>query len=195
MYANFLRVFAFMSVALAAMALAPGADAAKLQPAVIAYLDSQKILRESIAAASIRKQIDAYRVTYRSEVAESEKRLRKEEAELTRQRPILSVEAFAVKRRGFEDSIASVQRIVQNRTRMLDRSFSVAMRQVDSAIRKIVSGLASEYGFNIVLERRQILFAHRDLDITKVVLEKLNATLPDIKVPVPTGKPTAPAKN
>ncbi len=194
MYARIQRAFAPLIVALMAFAVTPGADAAKLQPAVIAYLDSQKILRESVAAASIRKQIDAYRTTYRGEIAASEKRLRKEEEELKRQRPILSAEAFATKRRNFEDSVATVQRVVQERTRMLDRSFSVAMREVDGAIRKIVSGLTAEWGFNIVVERRQILFAHRDLDITKAVLEKLNETLPDIKVPPPTAKPAAPAK-
>ncbi len=195
MHPNIRLFLAPLVVALAVLSVTPRAEAEKLQPAVIAFLDSQKILRDSIAAASIRKQIDAYRATYRSEIAASEKQLRHDEDELKRQRPILSAEAFATKRRSFEDSVGKVQRIVQDRTRMLDRSFGVAMREVDGAIKKIVSGLTSEYGFNIVVERRQILFAHRDLDITKAVLEKLNATLPDIKVPTPTAAPAAAAKN
>jgi len=192
MYAKKSLFLTSLIVALVVLVVAPRVEAAKLQPAVIAYLDSQKILHDSVAAASIRKQIDAYRTAYRSEIAASEKQLRKDEEELKRQRPILSAEAFANKRRSFEDSVAKVQRVVQDRTRMLDRSFSVAMREVDAAIRKIVSGLTAEFGFNIVVERRQILFAHRDLDITKAVLKKLNATLPDIKVPPPTAAP-APA--
>jgi len=193
MYAKSKLVLAALAIALMAVVIAPGAQAAKLQPAVIAYLDSQKILRDSVAAASIRKQIDAYRTRYRSEIAESEKDLRRQEEELKRQRPILSGDAFAAKRRAFEDSVATVQRVVQERTKMLDRSFGAAMREVDATIRKIVSGLTTEYGFNIVVERRQILFAHRDLDITKAVLKKLNETLPDVKVPEPTAAP--PAKN
>jgi outer membrane protein len=168
---------------------APGAMAAKLEPAVIAFLDSQKILRQSVAAESIRKQIDGYRSAYGVDIAASEKKLREEREELKRQRPLLSADVFAAKLRKFEDSVAKVQRVVQERTRMLDRSFNTSMRVVDGAIRKIVSELTAEWGFNIVVERRQILFARRDLDITKAVLEKLNVTLPDVKVPPPTEAP------
>jgi len=168
---------------------APKTHAAKLEPAVIAYLDSQKILRQSVAAESIRKQIDAYRTAYGADIAASEKKLRENREELKRQRPLLSAEVFAGKLRKFEDSVARVQRVVQERTRMLDRSFNTSMRVVDGAIRKIVSELTNEWGFNIVVERRQILFARRDLDITKAVLEKLNVALPDVKVPPPTEAP------
>lgn len=163
----------------------PAGAADKLEPAVIVFIDQQLILRESEAAKSIRKQIDGFRIAYREDIVVEEKRLRVEEQELKRQRPLLSPEAFTAKRRLFEDSVASVQRSVQDRTRLLDRAYTQSMNEVGKVMRVIVAELTKEMGFNIVLEKSQILFARRNLDITKHVLERLNEKLRHVEVPSP----------
>ena len=167
----------------------PAAAADKLEPAVIVFIDQQLILRESEAAKSIRKQIDGFRVAYREDIVVEEKRLRVEEQELKRQRPLLSPEAFTAKRRLFEDSVASVQRSVQDRTRLLDRAYTQSMNEVGKVMRVIVAELTQEMGFNIVLEKSQILFARRNLDITQHVLERLNKKLRHVEVPSPQSAP------
>ena len=101
---------------------------------------------------------------------------------------MLSAEVFAAKRRAFEDSVARVQRSVQDRNRLLDRSYSQAMNQVSVTVRKIVAQMAEGMGFNYVVERSQIMFAKRDFNITKQVLEQLNVKLPTVEVPRPSLK-------
>ncbi len=173
----------------AIVAIAAGSQestaADQLEPAVIVFIDQQLILRESEAAKSIRKQIDGYRVAYREDIVADEKRLRKEEQELKRQRPLLSPEAFTAKRRLFEDSVARVQRSVQDRTRLLDKAYTQSMNEVGKVMRVIVAELTQEMGFNIVLEKSQILFARRNLEITAHVLERLNKKLSHVEVPSP----------
>jgi Skp family chaperone for outer membrane proteins len=164
------------------------ARADQLKPAVIAFIDYQLVLREAVAAKSIRQQIQVFRTEYQNELAQSEKALRSEEQELKRQRAILSAEVFDAKRRAFEDNVARAQRSVQDRNRMLDRSYSQAMNQLGVTVRKIVAGMSEAMGFNYVVERSQIMFAKRDFNITKQVLEQLNAKLPTIEVPQPTMK-------
>ena len=68
----------------------------------IAVLDIQRILRESLAAKSVRPQADKIRGKYQKEVRNQESQLRKAEQDLARQRAILSPEAYAQKRRKFD---------------------------------------------------------------------------------------------
>ena len=173
-------------VSIALFAATPGtAKADKLEPAVIAFIDYQKVLRDAVAAQSIRQQIQAFRDEYQAELAQSEQALRNEEQELKRQRALLSAEVFDAKRRAFEDNVARAQRSVQDRNRMLDRSYSQAMNQVSVMVRKIVAEMSEGLGFNYVVERSQIMFAKRDFNITKQVLEQLNVKLPTVEVPRP----------
>ena len=71
---------------------------------------------------------------------------------------------------------------------MLDRSYSQAMNQISVTVRKIVASMSEGLGFNYVVERSQIMFAKRDFNITKQVLEQLNAKLPTVEVPRPVQK-------
>jgi outer membrane protein len=164
------------------------ARAEKMAPAVIAFIDYQKILRDAVAAKNIRQQIQVFRDEFQGELALSEESLRNEEQELKRQRALLSAEVFSAKRRAFEDNVARAQRSVQDRNRMLDRSYSQAMNQISVSVRKIVADMSEGLGFNYVVERSQIMFAKRDFNITKQVLEQLNAKLPTVEVPRPGKK-------
>jgi outer membrane protein len=188
-FQSFAFVMAFAVVSFSAtLSNVAGAKAEALAPAVIAFIDYQKILRDAVAAQSIRQQIQAYRNNFQSELATSEKALRNEEQELKRQRALLSAEVFDSKRRAFEDNVARAQRTVQDRNRMLDRSYTQAMNQVSVMVRKIVADMSGALGFNYVVERSQIMFAKRDFNITAQVLEQLNAKLPTVQVSPPSPK-------
>ncbi|MBT3790235.1 MAG: OmpH family outer membrane protein [Alphaproteobacteria bacterium] len=183
----FVIAFAVVSVS-TTLSNVTNARAEALAPAVIAFIDYQKILRDAVAAKSIRQQIQAFRNNFQSELATSEQALRNEEQELKRQRALLSAEVFDAKRRAFEDNVARAQRTVQDRNRMLDRSYTQAMNQVSVMVRKIVADMSGALGFNYVVERSQIMFAKRDFNITAQVLEQLNAKLPTVQVSPPSPK-------
>ena len=183
----FVIAFAVVSVS-TTLSNVTNARAEALAPAVIAFIDYQKILRDAVAAKSIRQQIQAFRNNFQSELATSEQALRNEEQELKRQRALLSAEVFDAKRRAFEENVARAQRTVQDRNRMLDRSYTQAMNQVSVMVRKIVADMSGALGFNYVVERSQIMFAKRDFNITAQVLEQLNAKLPTVQVSPPSPK-------
>jgi outer membrane protein len=176
-------------VALAALAVAwlqpwthHGADAQKLPTAVAAVIDYQRILRDAAAAKSIREQIEARRQAYQEEVSKEEQRLHEADKAFAKQRSVLSPEAFAEKRRDFEQEVAEVQRLVQERRRELDSMAAAALNEVKKALIEIVTSIAEERGFNLVLPSSEVLFFSRSLDLTEEVLAKLDARLPEVKV-------------
>ena len=47
----------------------------------------------------------------------------------------------------------------------------------------MVTGLAEERGFNVVLPASNVLFFARKIDLTDEVLSQLDARLPEVRVP------------
>lgn len=177
----------FATTALAAgLALAsPQAARAELKAPTIAVVDVQKILQESTAAQGVQKAIESQRETYQKEISSLEEKLRTAEGELRKQQTILSADAFAGKRRDFEKQVADVQRTVQTRKRALDTALTDSMNQVQKTMVDLISEVAKEQGANVVLARHQVVLVETNLDVTDVVLDRLNKKLPKVAVTIP----------
>lgn len=180
-----------MRAAALALALAAGllartpAAAADLPPARIAVLDYQAVLRDSLAAQHVRRQVGEYRKSYQEEMAREEEHLRVEEQELKRLAAAAPAAGFDERRRSFERRVQEAQRRTQDRARALDRLFNEAMVQVRRQLVPIVSELTKQMGFNLVVDKSQILFAARALDVSDEVAARLDERLPRIDVPRP----------
>jgi outer membrane protein len=172
-----------LAAALAAAAPADEARAQELPPTVAAVIDYQRILRDAAAARSIRDQIEVRRKAYQEEISKEEQRLHEADKEFAKQRSLLTAEAFTEKRREFEQDVAEVQRLVQERRRELDNVAAVALNQVKEALIEVVTSIADERGFNLVLPSSEVLFFARRIDLTEEVLAMLDSRLPDVRVP------------
>lgn len=177
----------------AAPALAQQAEPAKKKAAPkiipiripIAVLDVQAILRNASAVKNIRDQITKYGNQFEKEIEKERDDLRKANQELARQRTILAPEAFAEKRRKFEQRVVDVQRLVQRRQRELDKSRREAMSAVNKAYIKIVAALADERKLAVILRKNQMAYSAPTLDVTKEILALLDKKLPTVKVAKP----------
>ncbi len=151
----------------------------------IAVLDVDTIRRDASAAKDIRDQINKYRTSFQTAIQKEEEELRNANQELARQRTILSPEAFAAERKKFEDRLAEVQRLVQQRKDDLEKSFNDAMRAVNDALNEIVVELANQESLTLIIRRDQTVLVAKALEITPVVLDRLNKKLPKVKVADP----------
>lgn len=150
-----------------------------------AVLDVQKIFRSAKAVQNIRDQITAYGTNFEKEIEKEREKLRKANQELARQRTILAPEAFAEKRREFEQRVVEVQRMVQQRQRELDKSRTVAMAKVNKSYVDIITKLATERELFMIIRKGQTAFAAPALDITVEVLALLDKKQPTVKVDKP----------
>jgi outer membrane protein len=177
--------FASIAAVLCLVAGLPRSALAELPAPVIAVVDVQYILQESVASKNIQKQLDAQRQTYQSEISKQEDKLRGVEQELNHQRSILSADAFGQKRREFEQQVADVQRTVQARKRLLDQAFNESMTKVRDTVLEVVTEVAGEQKATLVLAKQQVVLAEKSLDLTPAVLERVNKKLPSVTVTVP----------
>lgn len=160
------------------------ARAQALPESRIAVVDFQLIQKNSTAMVDIQTQVEQRRLFYQEEISRQEKELRANDQELVRQRSVLTAEAFALKRRGFEAKVAQVQREVQDRKRELDQAFEYGMNQVQLVINEIIAELSQQKNFNLVLSRQQIVFADKTLNISDDIVQILNERLPQVEVPL-----------
>ncbi len=146
----------------------------------LAIIDVQKILRDSIAVKSLSKEIEAQRGKYQGELREKEKKLRNADQELTRQRSVLTAEAFAKKRKELEQQVTTVQREIQERRKNLDQLFTKGMNQVQNELLKVAKKIAEERDLDLILSKATVVIVKPKFDITNEALRRLNANLPDV---------------
>lgn len=170
----------------AATAKSSAAAATDAPVARILLVDSQEILRDSLAAKDIRRQIDSYRTQFQGEINQQEEGLRKDEAELKRQRAVLSADAFEDKRRAFEEKVTGVQRGIQERNQRLERALNQATDSLRRSLAPIFADIMKARGANLLLDQNQVLVGAVEMDVTKEAIRRLDQKLPSVKVVLPS---------
>ncbi|MBI1273909.1 MAG: hypothetical protein GC131_07480 [Alphaproteobacteria bacterium] len=166
----------------APLARAEAAKAAAMPPAVVAIVDVQRILQESLAAKDVQQQLEAQRAKFQQQISEEEKRLATAENTLKRDREKLTDDAYAVREQQLRRQFLEVERDVQSRRRALDQGFNESMGAVRTSLLSIVPKLAAERGANLVVLKQQALWFDDRLDITDEVLNRLNTKLKTVPV-------------
>ena len=160
------------------------AESAKLPAPVIAIIDVQRILQESLAAKNVQQQLEAQRAKFQNEIAGEEKQLRQAEQELAAARQNLTPDVLADREQQLRQRFLTVERQVQSRRKALDQAFSESMNKVRKSLLDIVSQIAGQKGANLVVVKQQALWSDRQLDITDEVLASLNKALPAVPIKV-----------
>jgi Skp family chaperone for outer membrane proteins len=187
-----IRIF-ILIFAIAAVLPARAADAppAQLPTPVIAIVDVQRILQESLAAKSVQKQLEAQRSKFQNEIEGEENELRQAEQDLTKERPTLAAQAYADREQQLRQRFSVVENHVQSRRKVLDQSFSDSMNTVRTALLDVVDKIARSHGANIVIVKQQALWSDQPLDITDEVLKRLDQKLPQVTVTMPVEAPSS----
>lgn len=161
---------------------------AKLSSPVIAIVDVQRILQESLASKSAQKQLEAQRSKFQNEIGKEENSLRHAEQELSAQRSQLSAQVYSEREQQLRQRFLTVENHVQSRRKVLDQTYTDSMNAVRSALLSVVESVARERGANLAIVKQQALWTDQPLDITDEVLKRLDEKVPKVNVVVPSEK-------
>lgn len=140
-------------------------------------VDVQRVLRESLAAKDVQKQLDTQRAKFQSETEGEENELRREEQDLVKSRDQIDPKTYAAREKLLRQRFLTVERHVEARRKALDATFTESMDKVRNALISVVESVAKSRGAKVVLVKQQILWMDPALDSTDEVLAKLNAKL------------------
>ncbi|MDA0703063.1 MAG: OmpH family outer membrane protein [Proteobacteria bacterium] len=151
----------------------------------IAVIDIQIVMRDSTAAVGLRQSIEERRTAYQKEIGDLEEALRDREKSLTQQRNVLSPDLFGEKERSFQEEVAELGRLVEARKRQINQAMGGAMQQIQGQLTKVIEEVVAERHLTLVLPRSQVVFSAEPLEITDIVLERLNKRLPSVPITLP----------
>lgn len=162
-------------------AAAPG----PIGPAIIGVVDMSVINQQGSAPKSVHDQMEKQAASFQAEISKHEGELRQADQDLQQQRTLLSADAFAEKRRGFEQQLAEYQKQAAARRRQLDQAIQEATLQIDAAMKVVLSEIAGERGLTVILPKQSTLLSANALDITKDVQTRLDKRLPHVALKLP----------
>ena len=149
----------------------------------VAVIDFEEIRRQASVVKDIRKQVGKLRSVFQADIQKEEEALRNADKELARKRTILTPDAFSEERRKFQQRVAEVQRLVQDRKQKLDSALATAMRKVEVTLKDIVTEMAKKKKLTLILRKEQTVLAAPSLSITKEVLRMVEEKMPSLKIP------------
>ena len=147
-------------------------------------IDLGEILRQSQATSNVRDLLDEKREQFQEQFAAREVELLSREKSLKGKRDVMSKEAYDAEVRLFQDEVATVQREIQQKRKSLDNAFQQAQDKLRTVAIEIVGEIAKERQLDLVVNRNNVLVFRNQLDLTQIVLERLNERTKDARFEV-----------
>jgi len=179
------RSSSLLVIAFLVLCLSPAHAAKESFPAsVVAIVDVQRILQESLAARSVQSQIEKHRSKFQAQISKEEAELREAEQKLTELRKTEQTDAYAQAEQKLRGRFLFVERHVQARRKALDQAFTDAMDTVRAALIDVVKKSSKERGVTLVIVKQQVIWHDQVIDLTDVVLKRINQRIPEILIKI-----------
>ena len=178
----------------AAMA-APPAPPGGAPTARILMVDLRRVMATSKVGVSIQQQVEALKQQAQNDLKAEGGALQAEKTQLEQQAAILAPDVKAQKIKTFEAKAAAFQKKLQSRGNLIQGGVLKAQQQVEQALGPILQGVLQERGATIMVDRSAVLLAPNSLDVTQLVVQRLDTKMPSVKVELtapPPGAPQAP---
>ena len=152
---------------------------------IIAFVDNKFMLDNAAVFKDINSQVLKFRGAIQSDVRREEEALRKASDDLKQKRQVLSADAFNLEREKYQDRVAALQARVDRIQKEFARSEQKMLGKVRDTVNQIIEEVSKELNLILILRRRDLIFGHPSLDITKHIIQRLDKRLPKLAVPDP----------
>jgi outer membrane protein len=179
---------AALAVGALLLSLAPGASAEMR----VAVVDTQRAVMETEdglrAQATLKKLFDKRQ----RELDQKQKDLQKEREELEKNRDKLATEAMQKRVENWQREMAQVQAVFVEYNKELQQKQNELTNPIVQRAVGIIRRLATQEGYDLVLERQAATYFRSDLDLTDKVITLYNRDQPGAAAPKPA--PEKPAE-
>ncbi len=160
---------------------AQAADRGPPTPRII-VIDRNFILQRSSAGQDMVNQVQNLSKQAETEFKTQETQLATEANQLQQQLAILAPDAREQKEKEFTGKQQAFQAKVAQRQAEIQAGFNKAAHTLEVALEPILKTIMLERGANMVVDRSAIILSTVDIDVTPVAVQRLDKTLPHVKV-------------
>jgi outer membrane protein len=149
---------------------------------LIVYIDMEKILNESKSGMSINKQLEKIHKMNIKEFKKIEDELKKKEESIIAQKNILSKEDYTKKIKILRDNTNSYRKNRQEKINLLTKKRIESSSKLLSIINPILSDYSKVNNISIILQKKNVVLAKTDLNITNKIINILNSKIESINL-------------
>lgn len=160
--------------------------------AVVLIMDRSSVLSQSAVGKDMGVQMQALFKKMQADFAPEDKQLQTDVQTFQTQAAALTPEARQKKVADIEARRAAFQKKVEARQAAVQMGAVNARGQIEKAISPILEAVMRERGANLLVDRGLVVIGSPSLDVTSLVIQRLNAALPKVTI-TPVAPPAAPA--
>lgn len=193
-----MRRVAAVAVAAAVVLLAPAAAAqggegqAGATPlrlaAPVLTIDPDRLFAASALGRRFAAELEAASRELAAENRAIEARLTAEERALTERRASLPPAEFRALAEAFDARVEEIRREQEAKSRALARQREEDRQRFIEAALPVLAAVMAEAGAAVILDRRAVFLSFEEIDVTDLVIERLDAAFPP-DAPAPEGAP------
>ncbi len=176
----------FVLVWLAPMPVQAQTTNQRLKAPVIAILDMRVVKRDSISGKAVQSFLNSKRRAHRDLIAAEEKALRLAWEELSRQRALLSPQAFQAREQAFRKKETAAKRKIVALEQAWQRDLRVTLIEFEKILgekmRPIIDKVIESKGIDIIMANQDLIYAKAKYSITGEILKGIDRVLPSLDV-------------
>ena len=148
----------------------------------IVYINVDKIMQQSIAGKSIKKQLENIYSKNLEKFKKSDEILKNKEKKLIAQKNILSQEDFQKELSGLRKEIINFQKEQAKARDDINKLRIGATNKLISQLSPILQEYAKKNSISLILQKKNIVMGKKEIEITDKILEITNKEIKDIKI-------------
>ena len=148
----------------------------------VVYVDVDKIINQSIAGKSVTKQITNINSKNTSKFKKREKELIEIENRIIKKKNILSKDDFEKQAKALNSDVANFKQEINKSRKELAQKKLEATKKILNVLNSILSEYSVKNSISLIIQKKNIVIGKSELDITKPVLELVNAKIKSVKL-------------
>ncbi|SFS73275.1 OmpH family outer membrane protein [Brevundimonas viscosa] len=193
-----MKILATSALAIAAVLFAGSAQAQAQQPAAVQHgapiagvcaLNLQGVFARSTAGQGLNTRLQELQQEIAGELAPYQQTIEAEDQALSGAGASLSDTERQQRGQALQQRFAEFQQLRQTRLQELEYTEFMQRRALGAAVDPIVAAVYQERGCSILLNRAEVFYLNPQMEISELVLQRLNQQLPSLpafnRMPVP----------
>ena len=148
----------------------------------IVYLNIEKIMQNSIAGKSIKKQLEKLYTKDLEKFKKNDEILKNKEKKLIAQKNILSQEDFQKELTNLRSEIIKFQKNQVRARENINKLRIGATSKLISKLSPILQEYAKKNSISLILQKKNIIMGKKEIEITDEILSIANNEIKDIKI-------------
>ncbi|MEG3661496.1 OmpH family outer membrane protein [Celeribacter halophilus] len=161
----------------------------------VLVFDRSRVLSQSVAGQALEAEIEEARAALLAENEQIYADLETEEQEIADAKPLMSEEAFRIRAQEFDTKVTEARSAQDQKARDIQTLYDDRIGEIEQKMNDALATIARDLGAVVVFERGQVYLMNGAIDISRLVIEKLDEDLAEDTDTAPADQDTAPSED